>query len=239
MTKAQRKERARRERERLREAMARRRRNRRIGVAALLLAAAGLAAFLVTRPGEDLPGVASLLAQEGAEAAAGCAEVQTVPPFDPQDLDAAHVGDAVPSMPPFSAYPSVPPASGPHGGTTLPAGIYDRPPPMDQVLHSLEHGAMVIWYDPSAPPAEVERVVAFFDGEHGDHTIVAPYEYPTEGDAGRLQAGTGMALVSWHRLQTCERVSLAVAARFASTYRAPTLDDRPYRGEAPEAGAPI
>ncbi|HXF37769.1 MAG TPA: DUF3105 domain-containing protein [Actinomycetota bacterium] len=238
-TKAERREQARRERERLRREMARQRRNRRIGAAVLLLAAAGLAAFLLTRPREELPSVESLLAQGDAQAAAGCSEVRTVPPFDPPQLDQAHIGDAVPTMPPLSRYPSVPPASGPHAPSTLPAGIYDQPPPIDQVLHSLEHGAVVIWYDPSAPAAAVERVASFFDGEQGDHTIVAPYDYPAEGSAGRLPAGTEMALVAWHRLQTCREVSLPVAARFASAYRVPTLGGRPYRGEAPEPGFPI
>ena len=46
-----------------------------------------------------------------------------------------------------------------------------------------------------------------------------------------------MALVAWHEVQTCERVNLAAAFGFTSSYAAPPFGDQPYRGKAPEAGA--
>src|SRR3546814_8016556 len=47
------------------------------------------------------------------------------------------------AMPPLSSYPSVPLASGPHNPTPWSRGVYSTPPPIDQVIHSLEHGAAV------------------------------------------------------------------------------------------------
>ena len=32
--------------------------------------------------------------------------------------------------------------------------------------------------------------------------IVAPYDYPDQGAAGTLPAGTQMALVAWHNVQS-------------------------------------
>ena len=47
-----------------------------------------------------------------------------------------------------STYPSVPPASGPHNSIPYGAGVYGTPPPIDRVIHSLEHGAAIVWYSP-------------------------------------------------------------------------------------------
>jgi hypothetical protein len=111
-------------------------------------------------------------------------------------------------------------------------------------IHSLEHGATIVWYDPSAPAERIAEVIDFYDrrlqdAEVGqDRVIVAPYDFP--GDpAGLLPEGRQVALVAWHRLRLCDRVDLAVAYDFTSQYSAPTSSDREYRGEAPEAGASL
>ena len=52
-----------------------------------------------------------------------------------------------------------------------------------------------------------------------------------------LPAGTRMALVSWHHLQSCDGLDLAAAFGFTSSYAAPPFGQRQYRGNAPEAGA--
>ena len=97
-----------------------------------------------------------------AEAAAGCDDVTTVGPYKPKALDTSHVGYGGIKLPPLSTFPSVPPASGPHNPTPLPAGIYGSAPPMDHVLHSLEHGAAIIWYEPSVPGEELDRLRTFY-----------------------------------------------------------------------------
>jgi hypothetical protein len=48
-----------------------------------------------------------------------------------------------------------------------------------------------------------------------------------------------MALVAWHKVQTCARINLAAAFGFTSAYAAPPFGEQQYRGEAPEAGTPI
>jgi len=236
-TKAERKEQARREREEIQRRASRARRNRRVGVSVLLVLTAGAIAFAALRPRPDVAGAEELIAR-APEAArtAGCTDVSAVGPYQPEDQDRAH-GEL---MPPVSSYPSVPPASGPHADATLPAGVYDSPPILGQALHSLEHGAVVVWYEPSAPATEVDRMVEFFrQPENRDHTIVAPYDYSGEGAAGTLPGGAQMALVSWHHVQTCSAPSLPVAASFADNYRAPPLAGGDYLGDAPEAGQPI
>lgn len=184
-----------------------------------------------------------LLLDRAPEAAlsARCSVVEVVTPY-PNGLDQAHVGsDRVPAMPPVDRYPSVPPVSGPHAGSTLAAGAYDSPPPLDTALHSLEHGAVIVWYDPAAAAQpELARLRNFFEtSDEGNHVIVAPYDYPEQGDAGRLPGGTGMSLAAWHHLRHCERASLPVAFSFVEAYRFNLYRWGAYRGDAPERFAPI
>jgi len=235
LTKAERKEEARRQRVELQRKMAKTRRNRRIAMGVVVALVVGIGAYALTRPQEARADPQELLAtaDQGREAA-GCGAVEDVGPYQLKSQDRSHVVAQLP----LSSYASVPPASGPHNAIPYGAGVYSTPPPIDRVIHSLEHGAAVVWYAPDASGKELDRLRAFYDGEDvGNRVIVAPYDYPDQGAAGSLPAGTRMALVAWHKMQTCASVNLAAAFGFTSSYAAPTFGDRPYRGDAPEAGA--
>ncbi|MFC7096976.1 DUF3105 domain-containing protein [Halobaculum marinum] len=47
-------------------------------------------------------------------------------------------------------YDTRPPTSGPHYAGTVQAGFYEEAQPMGDVIHTLEHGAVVAYYDPDA-----------------------------------------------------------------------------------------
>jgi hypothetical protein len=184
-----------------------------------------------------------LLAQAPASArSAGCTAVRTTDPY-PGDLDRAHIGAGgpVPSPPPLATYPSTPPASGPHAGATVAAGVYADPPPVHETIHSLEHGAAIVWLAPDAlGQGEVDRIETFFrKGNEKNHVIVSPFDYPDQDEAGSLPSGTQMALVAWHRIQLCDRPSLAAAFSFVERYRFNLWRRGSYRGEAPEKYSPI
>jgi hypothetical protein len=245
-TKAERKEHARREREALEQRVASRRRRNRLGVGLIAsgVLVAGVAFFASPSPG-GIPAPDALLDRAGQAAdAAGCTPVETTPPFEPADQDQAHIDPN--AGPPISLYPTTPPASGPHADIPpgpLPAGVYDSltPPDLYRAIHSLEHGATIVWYDPAAPAEQVARLIDFYDrrlqdAEIGqDRVIVAPYDFA--GDpAGLLPEGRQMAMTAWHRLQSCDRVDLAVAYDFTSQYSFPTSSSRDYQGDAPEPG---
>lgn len=237
MTKAERKAQARREREELQRRMARARRNRRIALVVVVVLIAAVAGFLLTRP-QTVSATPSELLDRAAEAkrSAGCGPVEDVGPFQPEGRDRAHVSPE--DLPPLSDFASIPPASGPHAETTLGAGVLGSPPPIDRALHSLEHGAVIVWYSPDASGEELDAIRDFYrDPEVGSRVIVAPYDYPDEGVGGQLLAGTRMALVAWHQVQRCEQVSLAAAFDFSAKYAAPPYGDQPYLGNAPEPGA--
>ena len=234
LTKAERKVEARRQRVELQRKMAKTRRNRRISMIVVVALIAGVGVYALTRPEEARADPQELLATvDQAREAAGCGPVEDVGPFQPKSQDRNHLVAQVP----LSQYASVPPASGPHNTITYGAGVYGTPPPVDRVLHSLEHGAAVVWYSPDTSGPQLERIRSFYEGEDvGRRVIVAPYVYPDQGAAGSLPAGTQMALVAWHKVQTCASVNLAAAFGFTSMYAAPPFGDQPYRGEAPEAG---
>jgi hypothetical protein len=260
-TKAERKDQARIEREQIQRQMAARKRNRNIGFVVIALAVvAVLVVVLVIKPGSDAtppPDGASpqdLLAQApDAAKAAGCDDVQTIgfyngvtDPGSPEFVDRTHIGPGTPfpEMPPLTSYPSTPPVSGPHAPIPpgpAPAGFYDDPPDLGRVIHSLEHGASVIWYSPTATDEELKPLRDFYDRDEPavgqDRVIVAPYDY--EGDGGQLPSGVTMSLGSWHRQQNCAQLNLPVAFDFTSQYSYPTAEGRDYVGEAPEAGAAL
>ncbi|HEU4356370.1 MAG TPA: DUF3105 domain-containing protein [Actinomycetota bacterium] len=245
-TKNERREEARRKRIELQRQAERARRNRMIAIAVTVVVVAAAVAFLVTRPEERSAATeraTQVLATSSAQTeAAGCTEVQDVGAYQPEGQDRVHIGggDGPAEMPALSTYPSTPPASGPHAGTPLPAGVYSSPPPMDALIHSLEHGAAVVWYDPEATSPGLSEIQDFYaEPDVGSRVIVAPYDYPDEGDAGALPQGTQMALVSWHHVQTCAEANLGAAFGFTARWSAPPFEGEDYLGEAPEPGAQL
>ena len=260
-TKAERKEQARLEREQIQRSMAARRRNRNLGLIAVAVAVVTIVVVIVVvQPGSDdvasgaFPTPQELLNQAPAAAAgAGCDEVETIGFYDgvddpdsPDYTDQAHIAldERFPEMPALTTYPSIPPTSGPHANIPpgpLPAGVYDDAPDLSRVIHSLEHGASVIWYSPTASGAQLDQLKGFYeqqlDDTASDRVIVAPYDYPGEG--GQLPEGVLMAPTAWHRLQRCTQVNLAVAYDFTSQYSAPPAEGREYAGVAPEEGASL
>jgi uncharacterized protein DUF3105 len=248
-TKAERKDQARRDREALQRRLSKRRRTRRLGT---VLASVGVVAVVVAValwPG-GLPSPEDLLGQATQAArAAGCQDVKTVgfyddvsDPSSSEYDDQAHIGGdpRFPTPPPLMLYPSTPPTSGPHNAVPATFGVYDAPPDIYQTIHSLEHAGTIIWYRPGTSNAELDLIKEFYgqkisSGDVGQgKVIVAPYSYPGHGAAGSLPDGDQMVLVAWHRMQVCQRPSLAVAYAFTSRFNNVTPGGT-YQGEAPEA----
>jgi Protein of unknown function (DUF3105) len=262
LTKAERAEEARRKRLEIEQQMAARKRNRTIGIALVVAAVVVVVAVVVLVPNKKtvtptpqggIPTMSALISQAGAAAkSAGCDAIVQTPNYqnasgaDP-DIDHHHIGDAtVPTPPALSSYASQPPASGPHDGNPLAAGVYDAAPDVYQTIHSLEHAAVVIWYSPTvADSSAVAQIKEFYTQTPNvgqAKVIVAPYDFPDQGAAGQLPKGVEMAVVAWHRLQTCATPSLPVAFQFAAQHE--FIDGTPiggqtYAGVAREQTSPI
>lgn len=131
-------------------------------------------------------------------AAAACTNLQTM-----QDEGRGHLnpGDAIP------AYKSVPPTSGTHNQVWYPAGVYDNNADVTQLIHSLEHGYVILYYN-GIPQDQIDQLVAI---QRSDpfKMIVAPYpNMPYK-----------VALTAWTHLQTCEGVNEQAIRSFTAQFR--------------------
>lgn len=68
-----------------------------------------------------------------------------------QDLERDHVGEAV-------AYEQQPPVGGDHNAAWWDCGVYDEPVPSHHAVHSLEHGAVWLTYQPDLAADQVETL---------------------------------------------------------------------------------
>ena len=75
-------------------------------------------------------------------------------------------------------YDRTPPAGGNHAPVWLNCGIYGQPVPNENAVHSLEHGAVWITYQPSLPAADVQSlrtlVASRYEGLQR-YVILSPY----------------------------------------------------------------
>ncbi len=60
-------------------------------------------------------------------------------------------------------YNSNPPAAGDHYAQPQDAGIYAKAPADGHLVHSLEHGAVILWYQSNLPANEVEKLKSLFN----------------------------------------------------------------------------
>lgn len=107
----------------------REKRNRLIGIVAGSMAAVLIVGTLVT--------IVVTSATPPRDPAA--IEIEGLQTFD--SLEAVHVQSAV-------DYTMTPPAGGPHNPSWLNCGIYEQEVPAEYAVHSLEHGAVWVTYDP-------------------------------------------------------------------------------------------
>jgi hypothetical protein len=69
-------------------------------------------------------------------------------------------------------YKESPPVGGPHDPTWQNCEIYDQPVRNENAVHSLEHGAVWIAYDPDLPQASVDSLKEHVDG---NFILMSPY----------------------------------------------------------------
>ena len=70
-------------------------------------------------------------------------------------------------------YPQTPPVGGVHSSVWQNCGIYDQPIQNEHAVHSLEHGAVWITYQPDLPQATVDQLRNLVRGH--DHVLLSPY----------------------------------------------------------------
>lgn len=71
-------------------------------------------------------------------------------------------------------YPQSPPVGGDHNPTWLNCGVYTEPVPEENVVHSLEHGAVWLTYQPDLDEDQISILEDFAADE--DYVVVSPHE---------------------------------------------------------------
>jgi hypothetical protein len=101
-------------------------------------------------------------------------------------------------------YPASPPAFGPHWPNYLQGSeirtFYtesDRPQ-IERLVHSLEHGHTILWYDETVKPGttaykQIQAIASKFNGET-DKFMAAPWN---KSDGGSFPSGKHVALTHW------------------------------------------
>lgn len=70
-------------------------------------------------------------------------------------------------------YAQVPPVGGPHNPIWQNCGVYDKPIANENGVHSLEHGAVWITYQPSLPADQIAQLQALVKGQ--TYLLLSPY----------------------------------------------------------------
>jgi hypothetical protein len=117
---------------------------------------------------------------------------------------------AEPHVPP-ARYGVDPPAGGDHDPGAVPANVFPEGgtvPPDAQLVHSLEHGFVILWHRPGLTEAEMADIRAVFD-EHDKDVIVVP----------RASLDVKVAATSWGRRLLCGEVERDTLSEFVELYR--------------------
>ena len=212
------------------EAAAAERRKRTIGfgVAGVLVAAAIVAiAVVILSGGGDDGGGDSGGENRAAEPDSGDFVKASIPKAQATNLDQAAAA-AKCTVKTFSAegrnhvsghvdYKTNPPTSGNHFEIPSEDGAYFESPPMEHLVHALEHGRVILWFQPDAPAQLKGQMKALFD-EDDFHMLLTPNtrKMPSE-----------VAASAWTRSITCDKVN-------DKTWDALRLFRDRYRDQGPE-----
>jgi hypothetical protein len=109
-------------------------------------------------------------------------------------------------------YESKPPHSGPHNQVPAEDGAYSESPPHENLVHSLEHGRIAVWYSPEVSDEVQGTLKAVFD-EDPVHMILVPdrsgMDYAIAASAWTDEDGGGPA-PSYGRLLGCPEANARV-----------------------------
>lgn len=186
--------------EKHRKHQARAKRNKRLGLIGAAVGAVAILALLFT---------SIVLTPRPATYEAG-SEGITIPGVETFDNPSLHVETPV-------SYTQTPPAGGEHSPAWLNCGVYTEPVPNENAIHSLEHGAVWVTYEPGLVSEQgISELRSLLPSSHA---ILSPYE----------NMDTPIAVSAWNAQLKLESVEAEKIGQFFEEYW--------LGGTAPEPGA--
>ncbi len=109
-----------------------------------------------------------------------------------------------------ATYRTDPPTSGPHSPEWVNPGFYTQEQPPERLVHSLEHGHIVIYYDDPGPQAirTLQAWARMFNGQW-DGVVAVP----------RHGLGRAVILTAWTRMLRLDSFDENAAAAFIDAFR--------------------
>jgi hypothetical protein len=106
---------------------------------------------------------------------------------------------------PEPKYETTPPTSGPHDDIATLDGAYDKPQPPTEVVHALEHGRIVIQYQPDLPEEAKQALLEFYDADPTGLILFPNPDMPYD-----------VAATAWTHLIGCEGYAEETVAAIAA-----------------------
>jgi Protein of unknown function (DUF3105) len=199
---------------------------RRVGVWSLASVSLLAILFLITRTHHHAFNHALAARADRVAAQAGCTSIQS-----PPDQGREHVSGPI-------TYDQQPPTSGRHNPSPLNAGVYSSPQPENHLVHSLEHGAVEIYYVASGSDALPQGVVGELQTiAQGRKVIMTPAPEPLDPvTVGGKTFATSVAFAAWDRLRQCPST---ITVDQANVIARGFINEFTDGDNAPEAGRPI
>ena len=160
---------------------------------ALVVIAAVVALVISDRQAENAP-----IGPANAEAA-GCGEIEEFP-----ELSRDHIQEGSEHEP----YNSEPPTSGPHYASPAEAQFFESPVEPERVVHNLEHGQIVIWYQSDLPESTIDSLQEMVE-DAAPFVLATPY-------SGAEQP---IVYTAWQNSLGCEQPSTAVLENFRERFQ--------------------
>jgi hypothetical protein len=123
-------------------------------------------------------------------------------------------------------YESTPPTHGPHASAPAACGVHPEPIPDENMVHSLEHGAVGLLYEPSVAIEDI-RTLEDIAGSYSGRVFSAPHpDMPTP-----------IAVTSWGEMMRLDSLDAGAVREYVETFRGrgpedvgcPSTSDRPFR----------
>jgi hypothetical protein len=114
-------------------------------------------------------------------------------------------------------YSSVPATSGPHWDPSALAawGAYSTPQNESQLIHNLEHGGIVIWYDPDAlDEAEIAELTDYVEGQVASG-LSGRFKFILSPWGGNVDLGAAVAVTAWRHLLKLDTFDMDAIRAFA------------------------